>query len=347
MQARAKVVYENCAVLDIAGNLLFKASRKRLDWYLSRNLATVVDDHTVQLNFANRGAGRSAEPFYLQDMQNICVVCGTADGLTMHHVVPHQYRQHMGTAIKSRSSFDLLPACTRCHDQYERHAMAYKKHLSECFQAPLDGRGWIERRDIGYGGRAAAALLGPHASKIPEERCAELRRTAQAVAEAQVSLFSDDARACIEAWQDAQLDPVSSAHQGVLRELREMEVRVPGPDFCTHGEIVVNAVRQAQSDCAMCAECQALVAGGVPALMATKAYLMKYWYRSELIPLYATSIGAVGVCTYFASRALKNPEVVWDKTNNPYPWLHVKQNENVKLMDPNGRFEKQWSRDRL
>ncbi|KAJ2809717.1 hypothetical protein GGI24_007158, partial [Coemansia furcata] len=80
---------------------------------------------------------------------------------------------------------------------------------------------------------------------------------------------------------------------------------------------------------------------------ATKTYLMKYWYRSELIPLYATCVGAVGVCAYFASRALKNPEVVWDKTNNPYPWLHVQQNENIKLMDPNGRFEKQWSRDRL
>ncbi|KAJ2491525.1 hypothetical protein IWW37_002197 [Coemansia sp. RSA 2050] len=80
---------------------------------------------------------------------------------------------------------------------------------------------------------------------------------------------------------------------------------------------------------------------------ATKAYLMKHWYRSELIPLYATCVGAVSVCAYFGSRALRNPEVVWDKTNNPYPWLHVQQNENIKLMDPNGRFEKQWSRDRL
>ncbi|KAJ2783804.1 hypothetical protein H4R18_001479 [Coemansia javaensis] len=80
---------------------------------------------------------------------------------------------------------------------------------------------------------------------------------------------------------------------------------------------------------------------------ATKQYLRTHWYRSELIPIYAITGAAVGMCGYFAGRALQNPEVVWDKKSNPHPWLHVKENENVKLLDPNGRFERQWSRDRL
>ncbi|PIA18893.1 hypothetical protein COEREDRAFT_79431 [Coemansia reversa NRRL 1564] len=80
---------------------------------------------------------------------------------------------------------------------------------------------------------------------------------------------------------------------------------------------------------------------------AAKQYLKTHWYRSELIPIYAITVGAVGICGFFANRALQNPEVVWNRHDNPYPWLHVKQNENVKLLDPNGRFEKQWSRDRL
>ncbi|KAJ2756609.1 hypothetical protein GGI19_000699 [Coemansia pectinata] len=287
MQARTKAVYENCTVLDISGNLLFRASRKRLDWYLSRDLATVIDDRTIQLKFANRGTGRSNEPFYLQDMRNACVVCGTTDGLTMHHVVPHQYRQYMSTAIKSRSSFDLLPVCMRCHDQYERHATSFKKHLEKCFQAPLEGRGWVERRDIGQAGRAAAALLSQHADKIPEVRRAELRHTVQAVAEARMPLLSESSRSCIEAWKQEQLDLSSEVHQGILRELCQMEVRVPGPDFCTHGEIVVGAVNLAQSDCAMCDECRTLVAGGVPALVvawrrhfvqfARPAHLPQHW----------------------------------------------------------------------
>ncbi|KAJ2850350.1 hypothetical protein IWW36_001967 [Coemansia brasiliensis] len=80
---------------------------------------------------------------------------------------------------------------------------------------------------------------------------------------------------------------------------------------------------------------------------ATKLYLKTHWYRSELIPIYAITAGAVGVCAFFGSRALQSPDVVWNKKDNPYPWLDVQPNENVKLMDPNGRFEKQWSRSRL
>ncbi|KAJ2585205.1 hypothetical protein EV177_009992, partial [Coemansia sp. RSA 1804] len=117
MIPRAKVVYENCSVLDVSGRLLFRAPRKRLDWYLTRGLATRVDDTTIRLTFQNRGTGRQGEQFYLQDMRNECVVCGgTSCGLTMHHVVPHQYRQHMPDSVKSRSSHDLLPLCIACHD---------------------------------------------------------------------------------------------------------------------------------------------------------------------------------------------------------------------------------------
>ncbi|KAJ2472733.1 hypothetical protein EV174_005792, partial [Coemansia sp. RSA 2320] len=257
MLPRTKAIYENCRVLDIGGNILFRASRRRLDWYLSRQLATVVDEHTIQLNFANRGTGRSNEPFYLQDMHNVCVVCGADTDLTMHHVVPHQYRQHMGLSVKSRSSFDLLPLCMQCHDRYERHAMSFKKHLAGCFQAPLEGRGWVDRKDIGQAGRAAAALLG-HADKIPTARQAVLRRIVQTVAEARAALFSADARTCIEAWQQAQAGLDTGAHRLVLQELCEMEARVPGPGFSSHGEIVVGIVRsspQESTGSVLCAEC--------------------------------------------------------------------------------------------
>ncbi|KAJ2675656.1 hypothetical protein IWW42_001078 [Coemansia sp. RSA 1085] len=267
MLSREKAIYSNCRVLDINGDLLFRASHKRLEWYLSRNLADRIDDTTIQLNFVNKGNGRKDEPFYLQDMQNNCSICGTAGSLTMHHVVPHQYRTFMEESIKSRSSHDLLPTCTVCHDKYERHAVRFKKHLAQCFGAPLDGVGWIERKDIGRGGRAAATLLSPSLANIPAERVGQL----QSIVEQVVNMFSK----------------------------------------------------------------------------ATKLYLKTHWYRSELIPIYAITAGAVGVCTFFASRALRSPDVVWNKKDNPYPWLDVQPNENVKLMDPNNRFEKQWSRSRL
>ncbi|KAI9505804.1 hypothetical protein BX070DRAFT_258368 [Coemansia spiralis] len=240
MNARAKAIYENCRVLDITGKLLFRTSQKRLDWYLVRSLASRVDDRTIRLKFANKGVGRQNEPFYLQDMRNECVICGTLNDLTMHHVVPHQYRQYMEEKIKSRSSHDLLPVCMVCHDTYERHAVKFKKHLSECFDAPLGGRGWIERKDIGRAKLAASALLGKGAANIPESR----RRALHDIAHGW--------------WTDAS----------VLRELCEMEVRVKAPGFQSHGEMVVGAVDTGSAVEGMCRNCNGLVRGGLMAFVA-------------------------------------------------------------------------------
>ncbi|KAI9469168.1 hypothetical protein BX667DRAFT_473533 [Coemansia mojavensis] len=270
MLSREKAIYSNCRVLDINGDLLFRASHKRLEWYLSRNLADRIDDTTIQLNFVNKGNGRKDEPFYLQDMQNNCSICGTAGSLTMHHVVPHQYRTFMEESIKSRSSHDLLPTCTVCHDKYERHAVRFKKHLAQCFGAPLDGVGWIERKDIGRGGRAAATLLSPSLANIPAERVGQLQSIVEQVVSQHVSFGK---RLCEE--------------QSVLNELISMPVRIRGPEFRTHGEIVVSLVTSHCASDSMCADCRKLAAGGVPAFIAAwrrhfvdnaqPAYLPDHW----------------------------------------------------------------------
>ncbi|KAJ2541858.1 hypothetical protein GGF49_003325 [Coemansia sp. RSA 1853] len=319
MLSREKDIYNNCKVLDINGNLLFRAGNRRLEWYLSRNLAERIDASTIQLNFVNKGSGRRDEPFYLQEMQNMCTVCGSTTNLTMHHIVPHHYRKYMNETIKSRSSHDLLPLCTSCHDKYERHAVLFKQHLSQCFSAPLDGLGWIERKDIGKGMRAASTLMSRSLEKIPKQRIDQLRAVVNEVVGQNVDLFTADSQVLINKHRVGGFGVC--AEHGVLEELMAMETRIRGPGFRTHGEIIVN--------------------------VATKAYLMRHWYRSELIPLYVTTVAAVGVCGYFSARALKSPDVVWNKRENPYPWLDVQQNENTKMLDPAGRFEKQWTRTRL
>ncbi|KAJ2454816.1 hypothetical protein EV183_001235 [Coemansia sp. RSA 2336] len=285
MQSREKAIYSNCRVLDIDGELLFRASHKKLEWYLSRNLADRIDDSTIQLNFANKGNGRKDQPFYLQDMPNNCTVCGTTGSLTMHHVVPHQYRTFMDESIKSRSSHDLLPTCTTCHDKYERHAVRFKKHLAQCFGAPLDGVGWIERKDVGKGGRAAATLLSPSLADIPEERIGQLQSIVEQVVSQHAALFSHGVQLtisqCVEGKKRLCDEP------SVLNELTSMPVRVRGPGFRTHGEIVVGAVASRRTSDSMCVECRELAAGGVPALIAAwrrhfvdnaqPAYLPDHW----------------------------------------------------------------------
>ncbi|KAJ2571885.1 hypothetical protein IW140_001234 [Coemansia sp. RSA 1813] len=278
MLSRTKVIYENCKVLDISGNLLFRTSQKRLDWYLTRNLATRLDSSTIQLTFQNKGTGRRGEDFYLQDMRNECSVCGTPENLTMHHIVPHQYRQHMEEAVKSHSSHDLLPLCIACHDEYEKSAMVLKMHVAACFDAPMDGRGWIERKDIARGRRAAAALLGTHVAGIPAPRVQELREVAGLAVDAYKNLFPSD----MQHDPECSLSADPCVHD--LGALCALPMRERGPAYVSHGEIVVDALLAAASSdttksgaSKMCDSCSELADGGVVAFVAAwRCHFLKY-----------------------------------------------------------------------
>ncbi|KAI8325411.1 hypothetical protein GQ54DRAFT_254642 [Martensiomyces pterosporus] len=251
MLPRTRAIYENNRVLDQSGQLLFRAGKKRLQWYLDRGLAKRIDEETIQLTFQNKGDGRRNEPFYLQDMENRCVVCGCLEGLTLHHIVPHQYRQFMPESTKSHSSYDLLPLCMPCHDRYERHAVAYKKHIAGCFAAPLEGIGWVDRVDIGRAGRAAAAVMAADADKIPAARREELRATVQSML----------IRASIANGSDV------AEQASVMHELCAMKARIRGPDFCEHGEMVVSQLADKKPAGSMCKGCCQLAEDGIPGMV--------------------------------------------------------------------------------
>ncbi|ORZ35301.1 hypothetical protein BCR44DRAFT_101012, partial [Catenaria anguillulae PL171] len=100
---RTKPLYENCSVYGPDGQtLLFRCSRKKLDWYLTRSLAVPLSTTSIQLTFTPRGPGRANQPWYLEPKTNTCVICGSASGgLVMVSVVPHQYRRHLPLCVKS------------------------------------------------------------------------------------------------------------------------------------------------------------------------------------------------------------------------------------------------------
>ncbi|KAJ1959992.1 RHO1 GDP-GTP exchange protein 2, partial [Dipsacomyces acuminosporus] len=265
MLPRTKAIYDNSRVLDCSGQLLFRAGKKRLKWYLDRGLAERVDDETIQLTFKNKGDGRRNEPFYLQDMENKCVVCGQLKELTMHHIVPYQYRRFMAESTKSHSSYDLLPLCMQCHDRYERHAVRFKKHLEACFAAPLEGLGWVEQADIGRAGRAAAAVMAPNAAKIPGARREELKATVRSAVYERVDLFGRESQLLINQSTVDGSDIIEQ--RGVLRELCSMKPRTRGPGFQEHGEIVVTQLEHKATSAAMCATCREMAANGVQELV--------------------------------------------------------------------------------
>ncbi|KAI9255494.1 NADH-ubiquinone reductase complex 1 MLRQ subunit-domain-containing protein [Sporodiniella umbellata] len=80
---------------------------------------------------------------------------------------------------------------------------------------------------------------------------------------------------------------------------------------------------------------------------AAKKTLWSIWYKHEIIPIYAVVGGACGLAGWYLTRLARGPEVVWDRTNNPYPWQNIDQDTQVKLMTVNQKFDKTYSRDRF
>ncbi|KAM3860114.1 cytochrome c oxidase subunit NDUFA4-like [Diretmus argenteus] len=61
----------------------------------------------------------------------------------------------------------------------------------------------------------------------------------------------------------------------------------------------------------------------------------------SLIPLFIFIGGGATMCaSYMARMALKNPDVSWDRTNNPEPWNNTAPDHQYKLVNINMDYSK-------
>lgn len=168
----AKTPYENCKVRHLDGEIIFYCNYRRAKWYLDRKLATVVsnDPLEIQLTFKTKGFGNRGDKFYLQHRKNICVVCGTDQQLTRHHVVPYCFRRFLPEEIKDHNYHDILLLCATCHETYEQYAYELKSKLADEYNAPIDGifDRTVYKDNIHIKGYAHA--LVHYGDKIPSER---------------------------------------------------------------------------------------------------------------------------------------------------------------------------------
>ncbi|KAG0238624.1 hypothetical protein BGW42_004386 [Actinomortierella wolfii] len=156
-------IYDNISVYAPPDSaLIFKCSKKKADWYLSRSLARQLSPTSIYLTFVPAGPGRAGDAYYLEERENKCVICGvtTADaGATMLHVVPEQYRKWLPVRLKSHSSHDILVACPECNADWDRGATVLRKRIVQLYQVPLEGIGWIRDSEASVAKRAAGAVV--------------------------------------------------------------------------------------------------------------------------------------------------------------------------------------------
>ena len=169
-QALKKPSYGNLTMLDPDGLELCKCDQKRANWYLSRNLAEMISSEAFKLNFKPKGLGNVGDKYSLATKENRCVVCGTYEDLTKHHVIPHMYRKSYPTEIKSRSSHDIVTICVPCHVKYETEAMNLKKEIAKTIVVePADHAEDLEHSKMLKTAKLCRSYLQHHET-IPEEK---------------------------------------------------------------------------------------------------------------------------------------------------------------------------------
>ncbi|XP_019618501.1 PREDICTED: exonuclease 3'-5' domain-containing protein 2-like [Branchiostoma belcheri] len=225
---RRSPLYHNCQLRAPDGTLLCTIDRKKVQWYLQKDLGELVseDPLTIQLKFEPSGRPSSQDDqYYLSVKENVCCVCGRSESYIRKNVVPHEYRRHFPRAMKDHLSHDVLLLCTVCHQQTSYHDNRLRNQIAREFNAPLGSEDNVKFLEdpVRRKARTAAKALLRDNNKIPAERKSEL--------ETQVK----------EHYNTEELTT------SMLAEAASLETRIENENFVPHAEKVVRSLLEREN----------------------------------------------------------------------------------------------------
>ncbi|GAB4825189.1 Protein RRP6-like 3, variant 2 [Ancistrocladus abbreviatus] len=133
-------VYHNCRIYASDGRLLCYCDRRKLEWYLHRKLAKLVEENppAIMLLFEPKGRPEDEDnDFYIQSKKNMCVGCGEKNHYLRYRIIPSCYRMHFPEHLKSHRSHDIVLLCVDCHEVAHAAAEKYKRQIAAEFGIPL------------------------------------------------------------------------------------------------------------------------------------------------------------------------------------------------------------------
>lgn len=107
--------YENCVVLSTDGSVSWLTTKKRCQWYLNKNLATLIlnEPFTIKLLFETKlQKNNIVDDHTKEPRKDICVSCGISTHLNRHNIV--QTLQAKCKDYNIINSHDMVLICNRC-----------------------------------------------------------------------------------------------------------------------------------------------------------------------------------------------------------------------------------------
>ncbi|XP_074583029.1 protein RRP6-like 3 isoform X2 [Curcuma longa] len=159
-------VYHNCRIYATDGRMLCYCDRKKLEWYLRRGLAKMVEEDppAIMLLFETKGRPEDeGNEFYIQSKKNMCVGCGEKSHYIRYRIIPSCYRMHFPEHLKSHRSHDIVLLCVDCHEIAHSAAEKYKRQVAQEFGIPL----FVQK--IVNSGESTAATVASTSMSAEEE----------------------------------------------------------------------------------------------------------------------------------------------------------------------------------
>ena len=180
-----KPIYENWQIVAPDGEPLWKWDRKKIDWYLSKDLADIIqeDPIIIKIKFEPNGRGISAykgdlsadNQYYVDYKKNQCVVCGSENNLLRFQIVPAKYRSFFPEKFKAHRSHDVLLLCFDWNEIAHKKQHELKTELWQKYNVPskLMDNEFLTEEKLDLIQRNWKTLIKGK-NKIPEERTVEL-----------------------------------------------------------------------------------------------------------------------------------------------------------------------------
>ncbi len=236
-----KPVYENCRIMAPDGELLCNCDRRKIDWYLKKNLGSVISENPTVLKLTFDPAGRKErtekdvkdDQFYTENRSNLCVICGGTEGLMRYHVIPLIYRQCLPEELKSHRSHDVVLVCQVCHERSTREAEEVKKQLAEKYGCPLID---TVKRDIMKKVTKAKAMAEKLLKPPKKEEIEEWKKAREAMMHNIVTFVEKIANYGLIAAPKGKTELTKEELETV------MKLETPDEEKDSHGEAIIRKV---------------------------------------------------------------------------------------------------------
>uniref|UniRef100_A0A6A7FVP8 Exonuclease 3'-5' domain-containing protein 2-like n=1 Tax=Hirondellea gigas TaxID=1518452 RepID=A0A6A7FVP8_9CRUS len=179
---RKTPLYHNSLLWAPDNEPLCTVDPKKAYWYVNNDLGEVVQEEPLIVRLTFEPTGRPQKEgsdgyFYLNERQNMCVVCGKDWSYIRKNIIPHEYRKHFPEILKSHQNHDVVLLCTDCHQLSNQRDSFLRYKLADRHNAPIGNA--TDVKVVVNGGlkviKSAGNALERNSYRMPASRIKELQ----------------------------------------------------------------------------------------------------------------------------------------------------------------------------